>query len=201
MLQASAKNDSCGEPDPLSSQRLQSSSEVLRMSNNFVGEVRLVGFNFAPYGWNICNGQLLPISEYSTLYNLIGTTYGGDGVQTFGIPNLQGRVTVHQGTLAGGSNYVMGEQAGVENVTITSNTYPSHTHPFICSSNSASLAIPSGNTVGNEIKIYETGTPTTAMSASMIGLSQGSSLPHSNVQPFVALNWVIAFFGIYPTQS
>jgi microcystin-dependent protein len=171
------------------------------MSNNFVGEVRLVGFNFAPYGWNICNGQLLPISEYATLYNLIGTTYGGDGVQTFGIPNLQGRVTVHQGQLSGGSAYVMGQMSGSENVTITSNTYPNHTHPFVCSSNDASSSAPGGNTVGGAIKMYDAATPTTPMSGAMIGVSAGSSLPHTNLQPFVALNWVIAFFGIYPSQS
>jgi microcystin-dependent protein len=171
------------------------------MSDNFVGEVRLVGFSYAPYGWNVCNGQLLPISEYATLYNLIGTTYGGDGQQTFGLPNLQSRVTVHQGTLAGGSNYVMGQLSGSEDVTITSNNYPKHSHPFLCSSNDASSNAPAGNTVGNNIKIYETGTPSVAMSGAMIGLSQGGSQPHSNLQPYVALNWVIAFYGIYPTQS
>jgi microcystin-dependent protein len=163
--------------------------------------VRLVGFNFAPYGWNICNGQLVAIAQYSTLYNLIGTTYGGDGLQSFGLPNLQGRVTVHQGTLATGTSYPIGEAAGVENVTIASNTYPNHNHPFICSSNSASSAAPAGNTVGKDIKMYDAVTPTTALNGAMIGLSQGGSQPHSNLQPFVVLNWVIALEGIYPTQN
>lgn len=169
------------------------------MSDNFVGEVRPVGFNFAPYGWYICNGQLLPISEYSTLYNLIGTTYGGDGVQTFALPNLQSRITVHQGT--GASVYLMGQAGGNENVTIVSNTYPNHSHPFIASSNNASSATPSGNTVGANIKMYDPGAPVTPMNGAMVSLSPGSSLPHSNLQPYLALNWVIAFEGIYPTQS
>lgn len=171
------------------------------MSNNFVGEVRLVGFNYAPYGWNICNGQIVPISNYETLYSLIGTTYGGDGQQTFALPNLQGRVTVHQGQLLGGSNYVIGQMSGTEDVTITSGTYPNHTHPFIPSTNPASTATPGGNTVGSEIKMYDSGAPASAMSSTMIGLSQGNSLPHSNMQPYVALNWVIAFYGIYPSQG
>lgn len=170
------------------------------MSYNYVGEVRLVGFNFAPYGWAFCQGQLLPISEYSVLFNLIGTTYGGDGQQTFALPNLQGRTPVSQGQLLGGSNYVIGQIGGAENVTIGGNQYPSHNHFIQGSTAGGHLNAPGNNTVGG-LKIYAaTPPPSIAMSSSVLGPAPGSSLPHNNLQPYQVLNWVIALFGIYPSQ-
>jgi len=170
------------------------------MSTAYVGEVRLVGFTFAPVGWALCNGQLVPISENSTLFNLIGTTYGGDGVQTFALPNLQGRTPVHQGTLAGGSSYVMGQTGGLESVTLTIGQYPTHTHALLGSSNNASGNNPANNAVGGGLKVYMNEAPATAMNSSMVGLSGGNQ-PHDNVQPYQVLNWIISLFGVYPSQG
>jgi len=172
------------------------------MSQPYVGEVRAVGFNFAPVGWQICNGQQIAISENSTLYNLIGTTYGGDGQQTFNLPNLQSRIPIHQGTNAG-TTYVIGETGGLETVTINANQYPQHTHPFMASGNSGNLSTAGNNTVGAGSKIYGAATesPTTAMNASMVGTASGGNQPHNNLQPYLVLNWIIALYGVFPSQS
>jgi microcystin-dependent protein len=171
------------------------------MSDPYVGEVRLVGFNFAPVGWQLCNGQLLAISENSTLFNLIGTTYGGDGQSTFALPDLRGRVPIHQGSGAGQS-YVMGQMGGVESVTINSNTYPTHTHSLQESTqNQSPVANPSNNAVGGNLRIYSNQAPTTAMSNAMISVASGGSQPHDNIQPYQAMNWIISLFGIYPSQN
>jgi microcystin-dependent protein len=171
------------------------------MSTAYVGEVRLVGFNFAPVGWALCNGQLIAISENSTLFNLIGTTYGGDGVQTFAVPNLQGRIPIHQGTLAGGSSYVIGEIAGLESVTLTTSQYPTHNHALLGSSNNGSGNNPANNAVGGGLRVYINESPATAMNQSMVGLSGGGNQPHDNVQPYQVLNWIISLFGVYPAQG
>jgi microcystin-dependent protein len=169
------------------------------MSQPFVGQVLAVGFNFAPVGWATCNGALQSISENSTLYNLIGTTYGGDGVQTFGLPDLQGRIPIHQGS-NGVSTYVIGAKGGVENVTITLNQFPTHTHSLLGSSADASSNLPGNNVPGSSVSAYTTVAPSIAMNNSMIGSSGGGSQPHSNLQPFLVLNWVIALYGVYPSQ-
>jgi microcystin-dependent protein len=171
------------------------------MSTSYVGEVRLVGFNFAPVGWALCNGQLVPISENSTLFNLIGTTYGGDGQSTFALPNLQGRIPVHQGTLAGGSSYVIGQPGGVEAVTLTPSQYPIHNHSLLGSSNNGSGNNPANNAVGSGLKVYINENPATPMNQSMLGLSGGGSQPHDNLQPYQVLNWIISLYGIYPSQG
>jgi microcystin-dependent protein len=178
----------------------QNPKEVPRMSQPFVGEVRLVGFNFAPVGWSTCNGALQSIAENSTLFNLIGTTYGGDGQSTFGLPDLQGRIPLHQGS-NGISTYVIGQKGGVESVTVTLNQFPIHTHALQASSANASSNIPGNSTLGANVSAYTTAAPTIAMNNAMIGLSGGGSQPHENRQPFVVLNWVISMFGIYPSQS
>jgi microcystin-dependent protein len=170
------------------------------MSQPFVGEVRVVGFNFAPVGWATCNGVLQSIAENSTLFNLIGTTYGGDGQQTFGLPDLQGRIPIHQGS-NGVSTYVIGAKGGVENVTITLNQFPTHTHQLLGSATAAGSNIPTNNTLGSSVGIYTTGAPAIAMNNAMIGSSGGGSQPHSNLQPYLALNWIISLFGIFPSQS
>jgi len=170
------------------------------MSNPFVGEVRLVGFNFQPNGWNYCNGALIAISQNDVLFNLIGTTYGGDGQQTFALPDLQGRVPVHQGQLLGGGNYVIGQKAGTETVTITSNQYPLHNHPVVGTTQSqGNVASPNNNLPAAGQNIYRTQAPAVGMVAGMLS-NDGGSQPHSNQQPFLVLNWVISMFGIFPSQ-
>jgi microcystin-dependent protein len=173
------------------------------MSQPYVGEVRAVGFNFAPAGWAFCQGQLLPISDYETLFNLIGTIYGGDGQSTFGLPNLQGRIPIHQGTSSLGTTYVIGQLGGVESVTIASATYPQHTHTLFASSAAGAVSNPANNAAGSGSKIYAAPAdiPTIAMNAAMVGLSGGGGQPHDNLQPYLALNWIISLFGIYPTPS
>jgi microcystin-dependent protein len=168
------------------------------MSTPYIGECRLVGFNFQPNGWSFCNGATIAIAENETLFNLIGTTYGGDGQQTFKLPDLQGRVPVHQG-----SGYVLGQVGGVETVTLTVNTMPSHTHP-----NYGSSAQGNGNLPANNLLAGNTNTPIytnysavdTAMNNAMIGPAGGSQ-PHENMQPYLVLNWVISLYGVYPTQN
>jgi microcystin-dependent protein len=172
------------------------------MSSPYVGEIRAIGFDYAPEGWALCKGQIISIAQYETLYTLIGTTYGGDGNSTFGLPNLQGRTPIHQGTLIGGSNYGIGQMAGQETVTINASQYPQHNHSFSASSATQSgVATPGNNTVGAGSKIYgtPTTTPTTAMNSNMIGTAPGGSQPHSNMQPYLALNWIISLYGVFPS--
>jgi microcystin-dependent protein len=170
------------------------------MSQPYVGEIRLVGFNFAPNGWNFCNGALLPISEFETLFNLIGTTYGGDGQQTFAVPDLQGRAPLHQGN-NGVSTYVIGEVAGVESVTINSSQYPQHTHSVLGSTNAGSVATPANNVIGSGQKIFTSVVPTNVMNSNMLSSYGGGSQPHENLQPYLVLNWIIAQFGVYPSPT
>ena len=172
------------------------------MSQPYVGEIRLVGFNFAPYGWNLCNGQLTAISENPTLFNLIGTTYGGDGQSTFGLPDLRSRIPIHFGSISSGQSYIMGQSGGAETVTITSSTYPTHTHPLQASTNNTNLtANPAGNVTGGGQKIYANGASDNTMSNAAVSVATGQNQPHNNIQPYVALNWIISFFGVYPSQS
>jgi microcystin-dependent protein len=172
------------------------------MSTAYVGEVRLIGFTFAPVNWNFCDGSLLPIDQFSALFNLIGTTYGGNGQTNFAVPDLRGRVPIQQGTLQGGSNYVIGQIAGVESVTLNTNQIPIHNHLFQSNSNSQG----GGNTPSNSTtagagpKVYQTTNPTEAMNQGML-VPAGGSQPHENRQPFQAMYWVISLNGIYPTQG
>jgi microcystin-dependent protein len=170
------------------------------MSQAFIGEVRLVGFNFAPVGWAVCNGAQQSIAENSTLFNLIGTTYGGDGQQTFNLPDLQGRFPLHQGS-NGVSTYVIGQKGGVESVTVGISQFPGHTHPLQGSTANAGTNIPTNNTLAGNVSAYTTTAPVNAMNNAMIGFSGGGSQPHNNLQPFLVLNWVISLFGVYPSQS
>ena len=169
------------------------------MSQPFIGEVRAVGFTFPPVDWATCNGALQSIAENATLFTLIGTYYGGDGVQTYGLPNLQSRIPIHQGG-NGVSTYVIGEQGGVENVTINLNQFPQHTHALQGSSTDASSNIPTGNVVGG-VSAYSNVAPTLTMNNASIGSSGGGSQPHNNLQPYLVLNWIIALFGVYPSQN
>jgi microcystin-dependent protein len=173
------------------------------MSQPYVGEIRLVGFNFAPVGWMFCSGQLLPISEFETLFNLIGTTYGGDGQSTFALPNLQSRVVIHQGQGAGLSNYTLAETGGVEAVTVTTPQLPVHNHSANCSSSAGNKSSPVGNVWaadGAGLTAEYSNSQNGPMNAAAIGPSGGSQ-PHENRMPFLAMNYIISLFGIFPSQS
>ncbi|HEY9164533.1 MAG TPA: tail fiber protein [Candidatus Kryptonia bacterium] len=171
-------------------------------SSPYLGEIQMVSFSFAPTGWALCNGQLLPISQYAALFNLIGTTYGGDGQITFALPDLRSRVPIHQGQGNGLSNRVMGQMSGEENHQLTSSEMPSHSHSVTASTSNGTSSSPSGNypAVNNEgIQHYGT-TSNGTMNASMIG-NTGSSTSHNNMQPYTCVNFIIALSGIYPSQS
>ncbi len=166
------------------------------MAQPFIGEIRMFAGNFNPNGWALCNGQLLPIAENDALFNLIGTTYGGDGQETFGLPNLQGRVPVHEG-----SSFVIGQQAGVESVTLTVPQLPQHNHPFVGSTAPGSQASPQNNVpaAGNLVSIYSAGAPSGTMDNAMV-LPVGNSQPHDNMQPFLCVTYIISLFGVFPSQ-
>jgi microcystin-dependent protein len=170
------------------------------MAIPYVGEIRLFAGNFAPAGWAFCDGSLMPISENDTLFTLIGTTYGGDGQETFGLPDLRGRVPIHNGTLAG-TTYTIGESGGVESVTLTTQQLPTHTHPLLGSADPASA-----RTVGNAVfgrtpaEAYASlFTPQALAAQSVSGI--GGSQPHENMQPFLCINYIISLFGVFPSQT
>ena len=163
----------------------------------------MFGGNFAPAGWMLCQGQLLPIAENETLFQLIGTTYGGDGQSTFALPNLSSRVPIHMGT-GGGSTYVIGEAAGTENVTVTTPQLPLHTHSFLVSTQAAASTDPTGQTLaktatGQELYTLVQG-PITNMSPTALSQAGGNQ-PHENIQPYLAVNYIISLFGIFPSPS
>jgi microcystin-dependent protein len=166
------------------------------MGQPYVGEIRMFAGNFAPAGWMFCEGQLLPISEYETLFNLIGTTYGGDGESTFALPDLRGRVPLHFG-----SGMTLAETGGAETVTLTTSQIPAHSHPAIATNNAQTGSIPNGALLSNGPNIYTLGTtPNQTMSSSSI-TSTGGSQPHSNFQPYLCVDFIISLFGIFPSQS
>lgn len=167
------------------------------MAQPYVGEIRIFAGNFAPAGWSFCDGSLLPISENETLFQLIGTTYGGDGESTFALPDLRGRFPIHQG-----NNYVMAETGGVESVTLTSQQIPSHSHPMLASTSTGTQSGATGNVLasGSSISIYRVGTPSSALAPQTIA-STGGSQPHDNMQPFVCVTYIISLFGIFPSPT
>ena len=168
------------------------------MGTPYVGECRLVGFNFAPVGYNLCDGSLQAISNLDTLFTLIGTTYGGDGQATFALPDLRGRVPVHQG-----AGFVIGQPGGLETVTLLNQQMPTHNHQLLAATSDAASNTPTGNlTAGGKTQsIYlDAGAVDTAMNPGMIG-QVGNNQPHENMQPFLVMNWVISLFGIFPSQN
>jgi microcystin-dependent protein len=171
------------------------------MSDPFLGEIRMFGGNFAPLGWALCNGQLLPISQNSALFSLLGTTFGGNGQTTFGLPDLRGRVPVHAGQGPGLSSYNPGENGGVENVTLITTQMPAHNHTLNATNNDADNSHPQNNILaGASASIYTASAPTGPMSQQAIGLSGGGQ-PHQNLQPFLCINFIIALQGIYPSRN
>ncbi|MGH3149793.1 MAG: phage tail protein [Streptosporangiaceae bacterium] len=169
------------------------------MSQPYVGEIRMGGWNFAPVGWAMCNGQVMPIDQNDVLFSLIGTTYGGDGQTTFALPNLQSRVPVHVG-----SGFALAQTGGAESVTLTSAQIPAHSHPFLCSQNPGTQANPAGNAPATLAigagSAYNQDPPTDALAAQSIG-STGGSQPHDNMQPFLCITFIISLYGVYPSQS
>ena len=172
------------------------------MSDPYIGEIRMFGGSFAPAGWAFCDGQLMPISENDALFTLLGTTYGGDGQETFGIPDLRGRVPMHAGTGPKGTTYTEGEMAGVESVTLNTNQMPIHNHALLGSTGNGTQGNPAANFLASStiVKLYGGETPDTAMAASSIGPAGGSQ-PHENLQPYSCINFIISLFGIFPSQT
>jgi microcystin-dependent protein len=164
----------------------------------------MFGGNFAPAGWAFCQGGLLPISENETLFQLIGTTYGGDGQSTFGLPNLAARIPIHQGTGTSGITYTVGELAGTEQETLTTQQIPSHTHTMLASKDTGSLPDPGNHVVARthtaNVDMYLEDQPNVSMSAQAI-TPQGGSQPHQNTQPFLVVNFIISLFGIFPSPT
>jgi microcystin-dependent protein len=163
----------------------------------YVGEIRMFAGNFAPAGWLFCEGQLLPISENETLFQLIGTTYGGDGESTFALPDLRGRVPIHQG-----SGFVLAETGGAEEVTLTVDQIPAHSHPLVASSGTGSANTPVGNVLAESasLSVYIEDAPSTNLNAAAVG-NAGGSQPHTNFEPYLCINFIISLFGIFPSQT
>jgi microcystin-dependent protein len=172
------------------------------MAQPYVGEIRMFAGNFPPAGWMFCDGQLLPISENETLFQLIGTTYGGDGQSTFALPNLQSRIPLHFGAGPSGVTHPLAEAAGVEEVTLTVQQIPVHTHPLLASTDQANTPNPGGNVIGTPLTAtpFFAATPTTPLAAQSIGTAGGSQ-PHENCQPFLCVDFIISLFGIFPSQT
>lgn len=170
------------------------------MAQPYIGEIRQFGGNFAPVGWQFCRGQIISIAENEVLYQLIGTTYGGNGVETFGLPDLQGRIPLHMGT-QGDIPYVIGQKAGVESVTLTTQQIPAHTHVPSASttggSDNPSGAVWGPSTSGNA---YAAAPGSLSLGATTVNPAGGSQ-PHDNMHPFTAVSYIIAMYGVFPTQS
>jgi microcystin-dependent protein len=167
------------------------------MAQPFVGEIRMFAGNFAPAGWMFCEGQLLPISENETLFVLIGTTYGGDGESTFALPDLRGRIPIHQG-----NGFILAETGGAEEITLTISQIPAHSHPLLATTSINNDAQPLSNVLGqaNTGDPYQSvagGSPMAPQSISAVGGSQ----PHTNFQPYLCVNFIISLFGLMPSQN
>jgi microcystin-dependent protein len=167
------------------------------MAQPYVGEIRMFAGNFAPAGWMFCEGQTLPISENETLFQLIGTTYGGDGQETFNLPDLQGRIPLHQG-----NGFQLAEKAGVETVTLTTGQMPVHNHPFLAVTAVGTSPNVAGNlaAAAGNIDLYRQTTASTPLANTAI-VPVGGSQPHDNLQPFLCINFIISLFGIFPSPT
>ena len=168
------------------------------MAQPYVGEIRMFAGNFAPAGWFFCEGQLIPISENETLFQLIGTMYGGDGESTFALPDLRGRIPLHFG-----NGFTQAETGGVEEVTLTVSQIPSHSHPWLASTNTSSLINPNDKVIGqnDSINMFRAaGGGGGNLAPQSVG-STGGSQPHTNFQPYLCINFIISQFGIFPSQT
>lgn len=167
------------------------------MAQPYVGEIRMFAGNFAPAGWMFCEGQLLPISENETLFQLIGTTYGGDGESTFALPDLRGRIPIHQG-----NGFILAETGGAEEITLTVNQIPAHSHPLLASGDVGNQVNVGGALTSNSqgAVLYIEDAPTVNMNAAAI-TPIGGSQPHTNFQPYLCINFIISLFGIFPSPT
>ncbi|HEX8386150.1 MAG TPA: tail fiber protein [Rubricoccaceae bacterium] len=169
------------------------------MADPFVAEIRIVGFNFAPTRWAQCNGQIMPISQNTALYALLGTIYGGNGQSTFALPNLQGRAPMHPGYGPGLSGRSLGEVGGTTSVELLQSEIPFHTHTAYATPRPASTNNAAGQYWGRVSKFYNTPTELVGMSPQALGVA-GSSAPHNNMQPYLAINFIIALQGVFPPR-
>jgi len=180
------------------------------MSDNFLGEIRAFPFNFAPFGWALCNGQLLPIASNTALFSLLGTNFGGNGVSNFALPNLQGAVAVDQGQGKGLSPYLVGQNGGNTTVTLTPQQNGAHSHPLNGDAEASTTASPvnagfqegryAGGTASGTVPAYSTKTPDTALNGAAIQ-QVGSSAAHNNMMPYVTMTYCIALTGIFPPRG
>jgi microcystin-dependent protein len=176
----------------------------INMSEPFLGMIAIYGFNFAPRGWAMCSGQILPIAQNTALFSLLGTTYGGNGQTTFALPDLRSRVPVHFGQGPGLSSYDLGQAAGTETVTLTVQEIPAHPHNVACTDSDGDSSKPPGTIPGSNAAgsgIWSTGAANGTMSPNMIPPSGGGNQPHPNIQPYLALNFCIALEGIFPSRN
>lgn len=168
------------------------------MAQPYVGEIRMFAGNFAPVGWMFCEGQLLPISENETLFQLIGTTYGGDGESTFALPDLRGRIPIHQG-----NGFILAETGGAEEITLTVNQIAAHSHPFLASGDLGNSSNPANSLPARTpgvVFLYIADNPTVNMAPAAIG-PVGGSQPHTNFQPYLCVDFIISLFGIFPSPT
>jgi microcystin-dependent protein len=172
------------------------------MGEPFVGEIRMFAGNFAPAGWMFCEGQPMPISENEVLFQLIGTTYGGDGEETFNLPNLASRVPIHLGTGPDGTTYQIGEMAGTEQETLTTQQIPNHSHALTCSTAAGAQNPPANQVIAASpsVLLFIQDDTDSTLAASSVQPSGGSQ-PHENTQPFLCINFIISLFGVFPTQT
>ena len=167
------------------------------MGQPYVGEIRMFAGNFAPNGWLFCEGQQLPISENEVLFQLIGTTYGGDGEEVFNLPDLRGRIPIHQG-----NGFPLSEMAGVEEVTLTAQQIPVHTHALLANASAGGASSPRGHVLAASptLDLYREATPTGALASSTV-VPVGGSQPHNNLQPYLCVNFIISMFGLFPSPT
>jgi microcystin-dependent protein len=167
------------------------------MAQPYVGEIRMFAGNFAPAGWMFCEGQQLPISENETLFQLIGTTYGGDGESTFNLPDLRGRIPLHQG-----NGFILAETGGAEEITLTVNQIPAHVHPLLANGGQGSANSTTNNVLAASptLDLYRQAAPTVALASGAVG-PVGGSQPHTNFQPYLCVDFIISLFGIFPSPT
>jgi microcystin-dependent protein len=174
------------------------------MGEPFIGEIRMFGGSFAPAGWAFCSGQLMPISENDTLFNLIGTTYGGDGQETFALPDLQGRIPIHAGTASSGTTFQIGEKSGTESVTLSVNQIPSHGHTPIGSTDPGDQSTPVNNFWSAAFtgdQVYDPAITAGGTMNTTLIQNTGGSQPHENVAPFLCVSFILSLFGVFPSQN
>jgi hypothetical protein len=174
------------------------------MATPFIGQITIFAGNFAPRNWAFCNGQLLAIAQNTALFSILGTTYGGNGTTTFALPDLRGRVPIHFGQGSGLSNYVLGQFGGAENTTLLATQIPAHTHGVNAVASGGNQASPAGGlpaieSTGTSLD-YSSAATNATMNAGMIGTAGGNQ-PHTNIQPYLTLNYIIALAGIFPSRN